>query len=146
MGVIGTADIWAGRLNRASILHCAHLIAWGFIAYNLLLMSSSISVASIFVAYFIYGIAQSGSHLVWNLSGTLLSGSESSHTYSAVNILAVGIRGCLAPVLGCILLDWTGVMPTLFIGIVIMFFGTRYLAMNRVEYEASLLKEEKVWI
>ncbi len=141
LGIIGTADMWAGRLQRASILRCAHLVAWGFIAYNLLLMGSTVSVASIFLAYLIYGIAQSGSHLVWNLSGTLLSGNDSSHQYSAVNILAVGIRGCIAPVLGCIFLNWMGVMPTLLIGIAIMYFGARYLSIKAFDYQSVLLNK-----
>ncbi len=137
LGIIGTSDIWASRLHRESILRCSYLVAWGFIAYNVLLMSASFSLVSVFAAYCIYGIAQSGSHLVWNLSGPLLSGKDSSHQYTAVNILAVGVRGCIAPLLGCISLTWMGVIPTLFFGIIIMFFGARYLVIHTADYKAA---------
>ncbi|MGR3951741.1 MAG: hypothetical protein QRY74_02330 [Chlamydia sp.] len=130
LGVLGTIDIWSKHLKPTTILQLAHLIAWGFLLYNLLLMGTPISVSFLYLAYFVYGIAQSGSHLIWNLSGTLLSGKDSSYQYSAVNIVAVGIRGCIAPVLGCIFLNFWGVMPTLFFGVVIMFLGARYLAQD----------------
>ncbi len=134
LGVIGTAHIWVRRLNHSTILKLSSFVAWGFLCYNLLLMGGFISVSYIFLAYLVYGVAQSGSHLMWNLSGTLLSGEEPSHQYSTVNILAVGVRGCIAPVLGGMVLSIFGVIPALIIGGMIMFIGAQYLARYAPEY------------
>ena len=128
LGVIGTAKVWGEKLNRSSILQLSYIVCFGFMVYNALLLGGYFSVGFIFLAYLIYGVAQSGSHLVWNLSGTLLSGSDSSHQYTSVNILAVGIRGCVTPVLGGLFLSLFGVEVALIVGVGILFSGAWYLS------------------
>jgi len=128
IGVIGSAKVWSRHLNAASVLSLASLVAYGFMSYTLLVMATSSSSFFIFPAYLLYGITQSGSHLIWNLSGALLSGNESSCQYSSVNILSVGIRGSIAPAIGGLCIGTIGMIPALSCGTIFMLFGAYYLS------------------
>jgi MFS family permease len=80
-----------------------------------------------FVAYFLYGIAQAGSHLSWNLSGPLFAGKEQSSLYSTVNILTVGLRGLIIPWLSIILCSTIGTIPVMWLGAAFCLSGFVYL-------------------
>jgi hypothetical protein len=67
------------------------------------MMLAPLHLGWLYAAYLIFGIAQGGSHLIWHLSGPIFSEAEESSRYSGVNVLMVGIRGLIAPILGGIL-------------------------------------------
>ncbi|MFI5334962.1 MAG: hypothetical protein ACHQT8_07385, partial [Chlamydiales bacterium] len=75
------------------------------------------------LAHLIYGIAQGGSHLVWHLSGTIFAGEENSTPFTTVNVLMIGLRGAVGPLLGGLLCHSVGPIPVLLIGAMIGLFG-----------------------
>lgn len=132
-GTIFSAKPWGRLLRSDTVIPLASVVAYGFVAYTLLLMGGNISPLMIIPAYLVYGIVQSGSHLIWNLSGALLSGQESSCQYSSVNILAVGLRGSLAPFIGGACVGALGLLPTLGVGCVVMTAGALFLGRSVVQ-------------
>lgn len=100
LGYVITSPIWGRLLNKFEI---NRLSSWVFILvglFSFFLLFSPISHFWLYFAYLLYGIAQGGSHLVWNLSGPIFSGQDHSAKYSRVNIVMVGIRGTFAPLIG----------------------------------------------
>ena len=81
-----------------------------------------------YLSFILYGIAQAGSHLLWNLSGALFAGEEDSSPYSRVNILMVGLRGRVVPAIGGLLCDLVGPGPMLVLGSLICFGGVVYMS------------------
>lgn len=71
--------------------------------FHLLLYMTVAQSSFLFLAYLIYGIAQGGSKLIWNLSGPMFSKDKDSVEYSRVNSLLVGLRGMVAPLCGAFL-------------------------------------------
>jgi hypothetical protein len=137
-GTILSAKPWSRLLKPQTVIPLASVVAYGFFAYTTLLMGASITPYMILPAYLLYGVVQSGSHLVWNLSGALLSGKESSCQYSSVNILTVGLRGCIAPWFGGACIGAIGLLPTLGIGAAIMIAGAVFLRHQRATSPSSL--------
>jgi len=113
LGLIGSTKKWGQNLQSDTVLFTSATVALCFCLSQLSLLVSLFFVPFVFIAYLLYGIAQGGSHLVWNLSGPLLSGEQSSCQYSSVNILSVGIRGAIAPLIGGTLLHMIGIVPTM---------------------------------
>jgi hypothetical protein len=85
-----------------------------FALFHLLLYMSISQVSFLYLAYLIYGIAQGGSKLIWNLSGPMFSKEKDSTNYSRVNTLLVGIRGMIAPLCGALLYSNFSMLTVLF--------------------------------
>ena len=66
-----------------------------------------------YLAYIVYGVAQGGSHLCWHMSGPIFARNENSAMFSSVNVVMVGIRGCIGPPLGGLLCVWLGPLVVL---------------------------------
>ena len=49
---------------------------------------------------------QAGSEMSWHMSSLVFSKGRDSSLFSIANVLTVGIRGCLVPILGSIFLYW----------------------------------------
>jgi MFS family permease len=96
----------------------------GFAIFPLVIVAAILHPYWIYVAYFIYGIAQAGSHLIWHLSGPLFAEGEKSLRYSGVNIVMVGIRGALGPPLGGLLVAFTGPIFVFLLSALFCLFGT----------------------
>ena len=127
IGFILTSSFWAKYLQNSGLQKTSSLVLIVFSLQPFFLILSTQMANFVFVAYFIYGAAQAGSRLVWNLSGPLLCGSESSSLYSSVNILAIGIRGCFVPLLGASCSLLFGDKTTLFVSFACMIGGAIYL-------------------
>ncbi|PIS01581.1 MAG: MFS transporter [Chlamydiae bacterium CG10_big_fil_rev_8_21_14_0_10_35_9] len=100
LGFVISSPIWGRLLNRFWI---NQISSWVFILtglFSIFMLFSPISRFWLYFSYFLYGIAQGGSHLIWNLSGPIFSGNDHSAKYSRVNIVMVGIRGAFAPLIG----------------------------------------------
>jgi hypothetical protein len=125
LGFILSSSLWAKYLARVGLHRAASFIAILF-SFQPLLFIVGVPGA-VFAAYFIYGIAQAGSTLVWNLSGPLLCGKESSSQYTAVNILAVGVRGCFVPLMGALCTELYSIEISLLVSFSCMLCGAYYL-------------------
>ena len=69
-----------------------------------------------YAAFFMYGVGQGGSHLVWHMSGPHFSGKEESARYTGVNVAMAGLRGAVGPPLGGWLSVVFGALPVLGVG------------------------------
>jgi len=127
MGITGSAYLWKRFLTKQRIDQITKCILLGFFIYLSLLYSSSTHKYLFYISYFIYGITQAGSHLLWNLSGPLFSGQTNSAPFSTVNILMVGIRGCIAPAIGGLLCNYLGPESVLLISACICLIGFFYM-------------------
>ncbi len=108
LGFVLTSSLWSRALSYFSVSKFTTIVLIGFALFPTLIALSLTSYVWVYVAYFVYGIAQAGSHIIWHLSGPLFAGGEKSSRYSGVNILMVGIRGFLGPPLGGLLVLWIG--------------------------------------
>lgn len=99
-----TSSTWAHWLNKVNIYRFSSVVALLAGLFPLVLFCAQIHVAWIFVAYLLYGVMQSGSELCWHLSGPIFAKGTDSSLYSSVNLAIVGLRGCVAPLLGSLLL------------------------------------------
>ena len=103
-GFVLSTPIWSRIIKIGSYNIFLFIIFFTFFLYVTFLSYSLHSLNYLFLGYLIYGIAQAGSHMIWNLSGPLFSENDSSSRYTAVNIFMVGIRGLIGPFIGVQLL------------------------------------------
>lgn len=128
---------WSRKLHLFDFQSYTGIIYALFGFFPFVLLSSVASFNLVYFAYFIYGIAQAGSHLTWHLSGTLFSEEEDSSRFSSVNILAVGVRGAVAPALGAILLQGAGPIPALLLGGIISLYAFWDASLNPANSTAT---------
>lgn len=132
IGVLGSTLLWRKGLERYPVKKLTSLILIGFGFFPLLLLFAKLSLFFLNLAFVLYGVAQAGSHLLWNLSGTLFaSEEESSSKYTGTNVLMVGIRGLIGPTLGGLLI--TAFSPSIVLGIggLICLAGSYYMLKSR---------------
>ncbi len=127
VGIVLSSYFWRKALAKLPISQLTSRILIGFGIFPLTLALSPFHIHWFYLSFIFYGIAQAGSHLLWNLSGTLFAQDEESSQFSRVNILMLGLRGILAPALGGILCQFLGPIPMLFMGALICFTGAFYM-------------------
>jgi MFS family permease len=128
LGFLLSSSIWSFALNRYSIPVFTSAVLFGFALFPLLILLTLKIFYFVYIAYFVYGIAQAGSHLIWHLSGPLFAKEESSARFSSVNILLVGVRGFFGPILGGLLQAVLGPIILFLISASLCFFsGLSYL-------------------
>lgn len=127
VGFALTSPLWGQWISRINIFKLSSQIFILMGLFPLFLIFAPTSVFWVYAAYLIYGIAQAGSHLVWNLSGPLFSKEKDSSLFSNVNVLMVGVRGCIFPPLGSFFCAFFGPVAVLGLGGFFCFFGALYL-------------------
>jgi len=126
LGVVLSSYFWQKTLSPLSIDHLTRTILLGFALFPLTLLLGSLHLAWFYIAFVIYGIAQAGSHLLWNLSSTFFAKGDST-PFSRTNILMVGIRGLIAPALGALLCAYFGPKIPLLFGSLTCLYGVFYI-------------------
>jgi MFS family permease len=124
MGFASTSPVWGQWLSKVNFFNISGSVFVFMGAFPLLLLFAPFNVIWVYIAYFIYGIAQAGSHLTWNLSGTIFAKEEDSSLFSTVNVMTVGLRGAVIPPLGGLLCFWLGPLAVLGAGAVACFYGS----------------------
>ncbi len=130
LGFVLTSGLWAKAMSRISIGAFTAYVLVGFAIYPIFVILGQFSTQWIFVSYFIYGIAQAGSHLIWHLSGPIFAHEEQSSRFSGVNIMMVGVRGTLGPPLGGLLSYLLGPVSVLAISSFLCLSGTLSMIYN----------------
>ncbi|MBS0625271.1 MAG: MFS transporter [Verrucomicrobia bacterium] len=138
LGIVASSYFWKGMLARENVDRMTKWILAGFALYPLALVLAEIHMGWFYLSFILYGIAQAGSHLLWNLSGTLFAQEEDSSSFSRVNILMVGLRGLVAPALGGILCKWVGPVWVFLGGSAICFGGVLYTVVDKFKYKFEL--------
>lgn len=142
LGIAGSSLIWKKALELFGIHRLIVWILLGFGLFPLILLLSSTHLAWFYFAHLVYGITQGGSHLIWHLSGTIFAGDQNSTPFTTLNVLMIGIRGAIGPVLGGFLCNYLGPMPVIIFGSCIALFGA--WAMSRLSYPHLLPKAKEV--
>ncbi|MES2273782.1 MAG: MFS transporter [Chlamydiota bacterium] len=132
IGVVISSSLWRQYLAVEYVPQMTRWILFGFALFPFVLVLSQISILFFYISFIFYGVAQSGSHLLWNLSGTLFAVEEDSSPFSRVNILMLGLRGIIAPGLGGLLCNWAGPLPVLILGGSICIAGSIYMMRIRL--------------
>jgi hypothetical protein len=123
LGIICSTPLWKKAATHFSLNKLIPWISAIFGLFPLIVIMSYMHKPILNSAFMCYGIAQAGSHLVWNLSGSVFSKDQDSNPYTALNILMQGLRGCFAPVLGGFLTYLFGPLMVLILGSILAFFG-----------------------
>lgn len=123
LGVVLSSFLWRRGLDKIPLSRMTAFIIFGFSLFPFALLFAGMNLFWVNIAFLFYGIAQAGSHLIWNLSGTLFARDEDSSKFSGVNILMVGLRGVIAPVLGGLFCDLFSPFPILITGMMICLSG-----------------------
>jgi len=119
LGFVLTSPVWSRSMSILSVGQFTALVLTGFGAFSLLIVLGVYGSFWIYLAFFVYGIAQAGSHLIWHLSGPLFSQEEKSARFSSVNIVMCGVRGMLAPPLGGVLGVFLGPIIVLYLSAIL---------------------------
>ncbi|MEX1013000.1 MAG: MFS transporter [Waddliaceae bacterium] len=141
IGFAISSPFWTGYFQRVNIYFFSGVIALLAACFPVLLFFASSQLSFLYVAYLLYGIMQSGSELSWHMSGPYFSKDEDSSSYSAINMLTVGLRGCIVPFIGGLLLSFFGSVYVLGIGAIFCMMGSFYLlrcSSHSAAYESAL--------
>jgi hypothetical protein len=131
LGVISTSFLWQRGLRKVEISKLTSLLLFGFGLFPVCLLLAKVYGPWLYIGFFLYGVAQAGSNLLWHLSGILFAGEDDSPKYSTVNILTVGIRGVVASELGGILCYVLNPMIILGLGGLFCFIGCGYMLLKK---------------
>lgn len=126
-GMAGSSLIWKKALEIYGIHRLTAWILIGFGCFPLLLLLASVHLSWFYLAHLIYGIAQGGSHLVWHLSGTIFAKEQNSTPFTTINVLMIGLRGAIGPLLGGLLCSTVGPIPVLVLGAFIALAGGYFM-------------------
>jgi len=108
--------LWTRLMTRLDIFAFSGSVTVIAALFPLGLMAAQWNLFWLYGAYLLYGFMQAGSELSWNLSGPIFSKQEESSTYSGINVMTIGMRGCIAPPLGSALCNLTNATVVLLIG------------------------------
>ena len=103
-------------MGKYSIFRLSSWVFFTIALFPLLLAFAQWHLWWFYAAFFLYGVGQGGSHLVWTMSGLYFAGSEESSRYTGVNVAMAGLRGAVAPPLGSWLSVGWGALPVLGLG------------------------------
>ena len=103
MRVSITSKYWSNLMSKLNIFRFSAIVTVLAACFPIVLLISQFHLSWLYIAYLLYGSMQAGSELSWNLSGPVFAKHEDSSIYSSVNVACVGIRGCLAPLIGSLL-------------------------------------------
>ena len=141
LGFAVSSPLWSRWIDRVGVLRLSSAV---FLVVGLFPVFLSFSIWGglvwLYVSYFLYGVGQGGSHLVWNLSGPIFAGSEESSRYTGVNVVLAGLRGAVAPPLGGWLSVVCGPMQVLLMGGALCFYSGIRLLQSRYSKESFVDK------
>lgn len=123
LGFVITSPFWSRSMGTLSVGSFTSVVLGGFALFSLLITLGVYSSMWIYLAYFVYGIAQAGSHLIWHLSGPIFAQDEESSRFSGINIVMVGARGMVGPPLGGLLALLFGPIFVLYLSVIFCLGG-----------------------
>ncbi len=135
LGVALSSPLWARMMAKISIFQMACLVFFFFGFFPIILTLTKLHIFLLYAAYIVYGVAQGGGHLLWNLSGASFAGKgEDSSIYSGVNVVMGALRGMVAPPLGGVLCVFMGPTLVLFLGALFCLYGGYFLLRRRFSF------------
>ncbi len=113
LGYVLTTPLWTRAMHRIDLFRFSSYVTFLAMLYPLCLIAATTHISWFYIAYLLYGVMQVGSELSWHLSGPIFSKNEDSSLFSSVNVVSVGLRGCVMPFLGWLLFTLFGPIPVL---------------------------------
>ncbi|MBP7074116.1 MAG: MFS transporter [Rhabdochlamydiaceae bacterium] len=141
VGFFIATPFWRKNMSYEGIFRFTAIANFLFALATLAWICASYDTIFYYIAFFLYGVAQAGSHLSWNLSGPLFAGKQESSLFSTVNILTVGLRGLIVPLTSTLLCSALGTIPVLWIGFAFCFLGFAYLATSKRAHLIDVIKQ-----
>jgi hypothetical protein len=134
-GYVLALPLWTRAMSRIDIFLFSGAVTAIAALFPIGLIAAQWNLVWLYAAYFIYGMMQAGSELSWNLSGPIFSKQEDSSTYTGVNVVSIGLRGCIAPPLGSFLCHFTNSTVVLLMGGGFCLLATWQMSLNRQREE-----------
>jgi hypothetical protein len=141
IGFAITSQSWAHWMHRVDIYRMSSVVTLVVCLFPLCLLMANLNIIWVYIAYISYGVMQAGSELSWNMSGPIFSKDEDSSFYSSVNVVTVGLRGCIFPFVGTLLLYWTNPSFVLIFGGFMCLLATITMASNSRTRGALVLEK-----
>lgn len=104
IGFAVSSPLWVRFFGRIDIFYLTAIITILAGLFPFFLIGAEYNLLWLYFAYMLYGLMQGGSELCWHMSGPVFAKEEDSSIYSQTNVLTVGVRGCIAPHIGSLLL------------------------------------------
>lgn len=139
IGYALATPLWTRLMSRIDLFVFSGAVTAIATLFPLGLIAAQWHIVWLYVAYLIYGMMQSGSELSWNLSGPIFSKQEDSSLYTGVNVVTIGLRGCIAPPVGSLLCNLTNASMALLIGGGFCLLATWQMYANRQKEEKPYL-------
>lgn len=142
IGFAMTSPTWARLIHRMDIYRFNSIVtAFAFI-FPFCLIAAQWNLSWLYGGYLLYGVMQGGSELSWHLSGPLFAKDEDSSVYTSVNVLSIGLRGCVVPVIGSLLCNSFHPVSVMVIGGALCLLAT--LRMSSYSRQARFVPSEPI--
>ena len=128
---------WVKWYDKINIYQFCGWVTLFAAAFPILILCAVSHQIWLYFAYLVYGMMQAGSELGWHMSGPHFAKDQDSSPYSSTNVLAVGVRGCVAPLLGSLIYTMTDSVTVLGISLFLCLIAT-----ERMRYFSSKLLNE----
>ncbi len=135
IGYALSSMVWAHWMDRVNIFRFTSLVTFLACLFPLFLIAAQLHEAWIYIGYLFYGMMQAGSELSWKLSGPIFAKEEDSSVYSSVNVMTVGLRGCVVPFVGSLLCTEGSASWVLMLGFVLCLAATLHMAACSRRYD-----------
>lgn len=123
---LSTTPLWRKYVNNHSLYNLNSLVnLFSSIFFGFLILSQT-GANWLLPAYLFYGAMQAGCEISWNLSGPIFSIDKESTIYSSMNLIVIGVRGCICPFLGHLLFSAVGAQSVFILGFSLCFLGIFY--------------------
>lgn len=142
IGFALTTRVWASFFNTINIYFLTFLMCFLAALFPVFLITAGFHWLWVYAAYLVYGIMQAGSELCWNLSGPKFAKEENSSAFTGVNVVLVGLRGCVGPFLGSYLGVITNSYLPLMAGGFSCFFEALFALYSSKKYAAEKSDEK----
>jgi hypothetical protein len=127
IGVLIASRFWTRLFRKLDIYYFSGLVTILAALSSLLLLMAPMHLFLLYAAYILYGVMQSGSELSWHMSGLVFAKEKESSAFSGTNILTVGMRGCIIPAMGALLLPAAHSVGVMLIGASLSLIATWHL-------------------
>jgi hypothetical protein len=141
IGVSLTSPLWIQLFRRIHIFQLSALVTFFATLFPFFLLASSFHLTMLYFAYILYGTMQAGSELSWHMSGLVFAKEKDSSTFSITNVLTVGIRGCVIPAIGSLLLVFIHPLGVIVLGAFLCLLASSYFYFNSRAIQPKLINE-----
>lgn len=131
------SPLWTRGLGKLDIFLFSSLVTALAALFPIALIAAQWHLSWLYAGYLLYGIMQAGSELSWNLSGPIFAKHEDSSLYTGVNVVTIGLRGCVGPPLGSFLCHLSNAFIVLLMGGGLCLLATWQMCRSRQKEEQS---------